>query len=378
VIPKNLALLLPDWNSLDSVRNAHSRLELWAIWLFAALVVCDVIAHLIEDNHKPIAKTFERIGLFCFAFAVAAELGAYKYGQRNDELSEGVISSLGTKAQTAFDKASEADKLSKSASDLAGPAKTAADEAKRQTEAVGVQANDLTRQMSAATTELANAETAERKEEEALVNLSTCLTPRVIPQWKVIKGSTERSLVDPLKPFAETNVVIEYVPDFEARRAAFSLLNVLQAAGWKVTSISPGTTLNDGVYIEPHRLSSPTGSVTDGSKAEDAADGLVAFLRSFNWQADKWLPSAPSSIPAGTLKILVGLYPPVVSIRAPGTLPLMDDWVKLGKQIESNFDEQEKLHPEQRESLEKEKNTELEPWRSPCHSLTYDFSSNTP
>ena len=43
VVPQNLALLLPDWDSLDSVRKARSFLELWAIWLFAALVVWDEV-----------------------------------------------------------------------------------------------------------------------------------------------------------------------------------------------------------------------------------------------------------------------------------------------------------------------------------------------
>jgi hypothetical protein len=105
----NLALsLLPDWNSLDSVRDAHSSLELWSIWLFAALVVCDLVAHLIEDSHKPIAKFIERAGLLCFALAVAAELGAYKYGQRNDELAAGVIKSLDDKATDASSKAATA------------------------------------------------------------------------------------------------------------------------------------------------------------------------------------------------------------------------------------------------------------------------------
>jgi len=275
-------------------------------------------------------------------------------------------------------------KKSESAETSASGAVTDFNEANKQlgalTSTIGTLNGQLdleTNQVNAAKSQLSAAEATEKEEQQALINMSTCLTPRVIPQWKVINGWTERSLVDPLKPLAGTNVVIEYVPDFETRRAAFSILNVLQSAGWKVTSISAGTTLLDGVYIEPHRLSSPTdsGGVPDGSKAEDAADSLVAFLRSFNWQADKVSPSPPPSIPFGSLKVLVGLYPPVVSIRAPGMQSLMDDWIKLGKQIEGNFEEQERLHPEQRESLEREKNKELEPWRSPCHLLTYDFTS---
>jgi hypothetical protein len=66
------------------------------------------VAHLIEDNHRETAKIFERVGLVCFLVAVIAELGAYKYGERNDELSQGVINSLSEKAKTAFNNASSA------------------------------------------------------------------------------------------------------------------------------------------------------------------------------------------------------------------------------------------------------------------------------
>lgn len=316
--------------------------------------------------------------------------GAFEFLSSNAETvlrahDEQVLADTIVRAGAAKDSADAAASAAGTAQIKADAANTTSEMAQDEANAVAGKAAELDRQLDAtkndldaAKSQLATAEAAEKEEQQALINMSTCLTPRVIPQWKVIKGSTERSLVDPLKPFARTNVVIEYIPDFETRRAAFSILNVLQAAGWNVTSISPGTTLLDGVYIEPHRLSSPTdsGGVPDGSKAEDAADGLVAFLRSFNWQADKVSPSPPPSIPSGSLKVLVGLYPPVVSIRAPGMLPLMDDWIKLGKQIESNFEEQEKLHPGQRESLEREKNKELEPWRSPCHLLTYDFTSS--
>jgi hypothetical protein len=143
VTPKNLALLFPDWNSLDAVRNAHSLLELWAIWLFAALVVCDVVAHLIEDSRKPLATIFERIGLLCFALAVAAELSAYEYGQRNDELSAGVITSLSTEVGDALKKAGMAHDLAQSASDIANPAKETADKAKGEADAAAKEAKHI-------------------------------------------------------------------------------------------------------------------------------------------------------------------------------------------------------------------------------------------
>jgi hypothetical protein len=140
----NLALLMPDWDSLDSVRKAHSSLELWSIWLFAGLVVFDVVAHLIEDRHRSIAKWIERVGLLCFAFAVVAELAAYKYGQRNDALSEQVIFSLDAKAKnalvdasSALTKAGEANTKSQAADSTAGDAQRKVEAVRREADRIG-------------------------------------------------------------------------------------------------------------------------------------------------------------------------------------------------------------------------------------------------
>ncbi len=86
-------VLLPDWNSLDSVRAAHSDLELAALVFFALLVVFDVLAHFAEEA-KERARLLEKIGLCCFAVAVLCEIVGYRYGQRNDALSDQKISLL--------------------------------------------------------------------------------------------------------------------------------------------------------------------------------------------------------------------------------------------------------------------------------------------
>lgn len=140
VIPTNFALLLPNWDSLDSVRGAHSHLELWSIQLFAILVVCDVIAHLIQYNHRETAKIAERIGLVCFTLAVIGELGAYEYGQRNDELSGRQIASLDTLAK-------EAETSAREAKTKADEAKTTAAESKTKAELVGKMADESKRKI---------------------------------------------------------------------------------------------------------------------------------------------------------------------------------------------------------------------------------------
>src|ERR1039458_2293417 len=88
----HFAIILPDWNSLESVRRAHSDLEAAALVFFALLVVSEALAHLSDD--KKTERRFDRIGIVFFAIAVLAEIAAYPYGQRNDTLSAQIIGSL--------------------------------------------------------------------------------------------------------------------------------------------------------------------------------------------------------------------------------------------------------------------------------------------
>jgi hypothetical protein len=123
----HFATLIPDWNSLDSVRRAHSDLEAAALVFFALLVLFDILAHLSTDNKK---KTLlEKISLCCFAIAVLAEVVAYPYGQRNDTLSGQIIGSLDADARealmtsgTALAQSREAETKSADAIDKAGKA----------------------------------------------------------------------------------------------------------------------------------------------------------------------------------------------------------------------------------------------------------------
>src|ERR1700690_1338121 len=116
----HFATLIPDWNSLDSVRRAHSDLEAAALVFFALLVLFDILAHLSTDNNK---KTLlEKIGLCCFAIAVLAEVAAYPYGQRNDTLSGRVIGSLDAETRQALAKSGTALAQSKEAETESGDA----------------------------------------------------------------------------------------------------------------------------------------------------------------------------------------------------------------------------------------------------------------
>jgi hypothetical protein len=121
VTTTNFAMFIPDWNSLDSVRRAHGDLELAALVFFALLVLFDILAHFSEGKKRE--KLLERIGLCFFAIAVAAELAAYGYGQRNDALSDQKIRSLDAVSH-------DADITAKGAKVTADAAKIEADGAK--------------------------------------------------------------------------------------------------------------------------------------------------------------------------------------------------------------------------------------------------------
>jgi hypothetical protein len=129
-----LLAILPNWNSLDSVRHAHSDLELAGLVFFALLVVAEALAHNSEQEKRK--HLFDSIGIWFFAIAVLCEIAGYWYGQRNDTLSEQVIVSLDAKARdaasnasTALSNSKDAETKSSGALDKAGKAQEKAEDA---------------------------------------------------------------------------------------------------------------------------------------------------------------------------------------------------------------------------------------------------------
>ena len=114
-----LLAILPNWNSLDSVRQAHSSLEAAGLVFFALLVVAEALAHNSEQEKRK--HQFDSIGIWFFAIAVLCEIAGYWYGQRNDALSEQKIRSLDALAE-------DAESTAKRAKTIADGAKTEADE----------------------------------------------------------------------------------------------------------------------------------------------------------------------------------------------------------------------------------------------------------
>jgi hypothetical protein len=159
--------LIPDWNSLDSVRRAHSDLEVTALVFFALLVLFDILAHLSTDHEK---KTLlEKIGLYCFAIAVLAEVVAYPYGQRNDTLSGQIIGSLDVKTREALSKSGTALAQSEEAETKSGDA---IDKAGKAQESLGKAEDEANKAETAASNALALARDARQQATEALANLA--------------------------------------------------------------------------------------------------------------------------------------------------------------------------------------------------------------
>jgi len=171
-------------------------------------------------------------------------------------------------------------------------------------------------QAAIATENAANAN--ERAEQEALkrVELAKTLSRRTIP-FVFGKGKTN---LDPLKPFAKIQVMVEYLPETEPYRAAREVASKLSQAGWKVLSFEPNEQLRepwwDGVIVEPYAAKSTKGlsdvemmrSIRSEYPSQEAATAVVAFLHSNNWEARQGFAER-GELPIDTMRIRVGLKP---------------------------------------------------------------------
>jgi hypothetical protein len=237
----NLAVSLPWWDSLDSVRKVHSDLEAASIVCFALLVAFDSAAHILDKNKPDMARLVAGTGLVFFWLAVAAEIVGYKYGQRNDELSGEQISSLDAKASDAAQKAAKAvtdsgDAETKSgaalvkagrAQDSAGAAHTENEVIKKNNEAIAKEQESLTVRLATASSKLG--------EIEHKVRVQSPRGPRL--------EAAKAKFIEVMKPFAGQLYTVVDCGD-SANRPAESLRfeNDLviflgpEGAGWKPSS----------------------------------------------------------------------------------------------------------------------------------------------
>jgi len=358
---------------LDSLEISRSSLDHWLnFWTFlvvvgvvleVAFVVWEYLEALGEfkrgEMHPPERPkrtkfVLELLGAAFVAIGVAGELYVEaKAGDVETQIRRANDSRVAllsketgdakTSAEGAASASARAQRSADEASLAAGNAQKVAGSVTRKADALDRQLDDTDKQLKAI-------EARRAELERSLTNLAVCNAPRVIPNW-VAGGKTS---ADPMLPMATQKVFIEFVPDAEARRAAFNLAGTLSNAKWDVQiplRIVDG--LEDGVSVqpsmagmEPSQNGAPEG-LSAYWHASDVAEKLVNFLHSYNWQAKRgWPQSAPGKLlrdpnvlPPGTIRVQIGLYPAVVYVSPPGQR-------ELTARLEEMRREEEKLTAE--------------------------------
>jgi hypothetical protein len=229
----HFATLIPDWNSLDSVRHVHSDLEAAALVFFALLVLFDILAHLSTDDKK---KTLlEKIGLCCFAIAVLAEVVAYPYGQRNDTLSAQVIGSLDAKSREASTNASSALTKSGEAETKADAAETASGKAVAESSSAMTIASGARQEADSFENDIKSAKT---KAAEAESHLAEALKQAADATAELQRLRAPRSLVEvpkliaDLRVFNGTEYRLNVFQDDESIQFTKIVDDALNRAGW--------------------------------------------------------------------------------------------------------------------------------------------------
>ena len=234
------------------------------------------------------------------------------------EAGDAEKSAKGAASNAASAKAS-ADTANTVASDALGKAKAAGTKA----DSVEKQAKELNRQLLATKTQLAAVDAKRAELRKSLVDLAICNAPRVLPIQVIVGGKTS---VDPLKPFAGFQAIIEFAPEAEARRAAYQIARALIQAGWKPPTITSKDDIDDGVAVQQFVGPLDGSMLLARIRSGEATNAVVDFLHSYNWQAkagsalDKngAVIEDPKIAPPDGLRIRVGLYPAVSLVVPPG------------------------------------------------------------
>lgn len=267
------------WNSLDSVRKIHSRLEFWAVIFFILLVLADTLAHRYEEKHPPRSRRFAGIGLWVFGIAVLMELVAYPFGQRNDTLAAQAnaqqqqnIATLQAEARDAEARIADAEAHATTAEAQVATARAASDAASAKAESFRL---DIAR----ANERAADATQTAEADRLARIKMEQQLKARSLTEEQ------QQRIVASIKPFADTPYELAVNPTPEPLHLADQIDSILHSAEWipkdnastdlrLIVRLSLGTkaeeTLSTGVSIQL------TKALYD--KYKQAADILIRAL----------------------------------------------------------------------------------------------------
>jgi hypothetical protein len=355
------------------------------------------------ENHLPkqpsvLLLMLALLGTALIVIGVAGELYVdVRAGKIETQIREANDNLLGLSIQEAGDAKSSAEDAASaaaSAQSSADGATGSADKAQQRVAVVAKHADELNRELLTTKTQLATVEAKRAELEKSLVNLAICNAPRVIPLWSINApgNAVTKTAVDPLKPHAGWQFVIEYVPfDAEARRAAANVAGALEGAGWKMAKASQVDGIDDGVEVRAYfnRKAEPQEWGLHVN-SQEAADTLIDFLHSYNWEVKPgWASHTDTDIPPNGIKIRVGLYPAVSYVSPPGAKDLAaaiaqfeQERQKMTKQMEEKQLEREEemlkhLTPQQAaehkarmEQRKEEQKLWMERYSGPCQPLT--------
>jgi hypothetical protein len=172
------------------------------------------------------------------------------------------------------------------------------------------EANLRTQELSVKAEELKlksiSAELLLEKERNQRLDLEKALAPRILPKKR---DEADRWNYAPLTPFSGTPVIVRYLPDAEATRAANDLVETLKAAGWRIISASPDPRMwaefFDGVLVQTSLQSSLR--YIDGDHSEQSSSTLLGFLHDNGWEARKHADE--SQLGDGCVQVSIGFKP---------------------------------------------------------------------
>jgi len=352
--------------------------------------VADLTSWIKDERFK---KRLEKVSALILILGLTGDLVSICIGQR--ELAA-IIKEAGdakTSAEQAAAAASAATSSAQEAKGEAEKAKTAASGATTLARAANREADSVHREIGKASAQLTQLEAEAQKIKSDLINLAICNAPRVISHWFLMGAPGSKSYVDSLRPMAGQIVFIEVVPEAEARRAALNIAETLVDAQWNVqTPLRFVDGLADGVSVQPSvpTLTGPLkGGIPNMSPhwhASEVAEKLLDFLHSYNWQAVRGWPTDPQGklirdekvLPAGAIRIQVGLYPAAVYVSPPGQKELTSRMEEMKREREKAMAEAKRKREEQLATLPPETRKRLqkadEEWETKMKSET----SNSP
>jgi len=302
-------------------------------------------------------------------FIVVGVVGEEYAGIRVKNFDANIQECSDAKVREATMEAGDAKASATEAADAAQRAKDEASGATKLAQTAHREVDSVHQEVGNAASQLTQLEGEAQKTKSDLINLAVCNAPRVITQWSMSDPSGTKSYVDSLRPMAGQTVFIEFVPDAEARPAALNLARALADAQWSVRPLKVVDGLADGVSVQP---SLPV--LTESAKGEmlylrasGAAEKLVDFLHSYNWQAAVGAPRDAQgkiihdekTLPLGAIQIQIGLYPPAVYVSPPGEKELTSRAEELKQEEEKKAEKAEaerlaKLPPGQRKIVERQ------------------------